>query len=553
MNDLTTKVQQSFDSCKTVEEIAQKFVTFEGEPFSLEEHTPYKFILSAPFPNIVIQSGRQVAKSTYLSIKLILESIANKYFRSMFVTTSEMQMNDFSRSRMSKVLNDSKMISKLFFSGKNTMDNIAYKQLKNSSEIFFRYASDNADRIRGISANLLTIDECQDINPDIVPVIQEVLTATKRPYFFRTGTPKTEEHYLTWAYNKAEVKHEWVIPCPECRIYNIPDLDIVGKNHLVCKKCGNRIYAKAGHWHTNTPNPYVNWSDDAEDNWRVRTYAFRIPQLIIPHVTDTPQQWAQLKWKLKNYNDERLNNEVLGLPYSLGARLIAREELNELCEEETYLEERPGPTSVKYPVKIAGIDWTGGGKSGKSRTSLVIIGWNPTFKKVKILYYKIYPISNPITNVEDIARILLDYHRLGRGIIIGADAGEGAVANGLLNQLLTGKKNGDKAMHTFMFGNYRRIMQYDKHTEHIQVNKTAALDTFFFQMIKQRQMRFCKSEQMQELFDHFLAEYETVTSSNHPIKIWTHNPDKPDDGLMATVFAWLTLRFFILGQKDLLT
>jgi transcription elongation factor Elf1 len=542
-----------------VEEHANKLFTFEGKPFTLQNHTPFKYIFEFPFKNIILQTGRQVAKSTMLSIEILLLSMMHPHFRAMYTSTSESQMKTFSRSRVGQLLKHSPLVKALFFSGKQGVDysnNISYKQLTNSSEIYFSYISDDADRARGNSADGLYIDEAQDVSAEVVPVAQQVLKASDFKYFYRTGTPKTHEHYLTYVYDRS-VQHEWIIPCRHCGIGNIPnDLKMIGKKGLICKNCGSDVNTRDGFWFTPTLNAYKDWSDDPLDSAQVRDYGFHIPQFIIPMNCENPINWAELKKSLKDYPDFLIYNEILGLPYSLGTRIVTREELKSMCTED-YLHQVPPQDHAEFPLRVAGIDWSGGGSSGNSRTALIILGYDPLTEMSKVLYYKVYPIGNPVNTVNEIVDVLKLYMHTGRGLVIGADAGEGSLANATLSEKLTGVGSGIKIVHSFQFGSFKKGMSYDQYNEHILVARTKAIDTFFFSVVKKRKIQFPKAELCEELFDHILAEYETVVGrkveGDKTTRVWRHHPDKPDDAFMALIFAWLTLRLITRGNSDLLT
>lgn len=58
----------------------------------------------------------------------------------------------------------------------------------NGSEIRLQYALESADRIRGISTQEVLVDECQNMNPDLVPEILKTQSQSKSPMTIYSGT-----------------------------------------------------------------------------------------------------------------------------------------------------------------------------------------------------------------------------------------------------------------------------------------------------------------------------------------------------------------------------
>ena len=93
------------------------------------------------------------------------------------------------------------------------------KRFANGSLIHFRSAHLSPDRVRGITADQLAIDEIQDILADHIPVILETISHSNYKYQIYAGTPKTYENTLQQQWEKT-TQCEFLIKCDGCNKYN---------------------------------------------------------------------------------------------------------------------------------------------------------------------------------------------------------------------------------------------------------------------------------------------------------------------------------------------
>jgi hypothetical protein len=133
----------------------------------------------------------------------------------------------------------------------------------------------------------------------------------------------------------------------------------------------------------------------------------------------------------------------MGVSDSIGSRLISLDELKKCCIAATY------PTGFI----CAGIDWSGGGTKGNSRTVVTIMCRHPG-GKFSLLDYKIYEDLNPVDTINNVDRYTAD--------------------------------------------------------------RTTLIDCFFH-TIKKGGMEFPVYDKMKECFNDYLAEYEEVTASGKKV------------------------------------
>jgi phage terminase large subunit GpA-like protein len=99
------------------------------------------------------------------------------------------------------------------------------------------------------------------MDPDLIPVIREVMSHSKWGISWFTGTPKTEDNAIEKQWQRSS-QAEWFIKCEACNHYNIPhkDYDLVKmigpvrddiseeRPAVVCAKCSRPVQPRKGRW-----------------------------------------------------------------------------------------------------------------------------------------------------------------------------------------------------------------------------------------------------------------------------------------------------------------
>jgi hypothetical protein len=101
----------------------------------------------------------------------------------------------------------------------------------------------------------VAVHNCQDIDPDFIPIIAETLSASNWDLRQFTGTPKTLDNTLQELWEKSS-QGEWGIPC-DCklpnRFWNIASIteqlsSMIQQDGLSCANCGKLLDATTGRW-----------------------------------------------------------------------------------------------------------------------------------------------------------------------------------------------------------------------------------------------------------------------------------------------------------------
>lgn len=494
--------------------LSENMFHLDGKPFSLGDYPFYKTIYNGQWPRMLLMCGRQIAKSTTGQNLILSESIAIPYYKTLYVAPTEKQASVFSVSRLGKTITGSPAVRDHFTSSD---DQLARWRMSftNGSEINIGYASDNPDRIRGISADRVVYDEIQDIiYHAVVPVVDETLSNSEHGYASYMGTPKSMENTIQYLWDLSS-QDEWIMKCTGCNKWNyVINADSIGKFGIICMKCGKRLAPRSGRWYSMNPEGTIK--------------GFHIPQLILPRNNESDARWSRILYKYENTPESAFKNEVLGVSDAIGTRMVGQEDLENLCRD-YFISEEPHPSvwdDVLYTV--AGIDWSGGGSSTyTSRTVLWIWGRLPD-GKLKTMYFKIYPTSNPVADV----RSIIDACRRYNCQFVVGDAGVGATANAMLMEAL-----GRHRVVQAQYGSNSQLCKWNGKDRYM-VDKTAAIDTVMLQYLREGFV-FPNQKQMREPIADILAAFEEVTQQGAGKKIWNCSPSVPDDSLHAQVFGWL--------------
>ena len=366
----------------SLEPILPLVLNLNGKPYGLTNHYPFSPLFRCLMPkNQVWCTGRQVSKSTSLAAHGVVFANSVPFFKTLFVTPLYEQIRRFSNNYVRPFIDQSPV--KALWSGTSTENSVLQRSFKNNSMMLFSFALLDADRVRGVSADRVCIDEVQDMDPDHIPIIQETMSYSKWGTMYYTGTPKTLDNLIYGLYKRSS-QAEWFIPCLSCGKWNIPSLEydldaMIGEYNIhisekqpgtVCAKCRKAINPRHGRWVHRFP----------ERRWRFAGY--HVPQIILPlHFSDA-EKWATLLLKREGYGNmtqAQFYNEVMGESVDTGQKLISETELKSACLLPWENKKEPLPECTEnlqnYRHRVLAIDWGGGGEEGVSFTVLAILGF----------------------------------------------------------------------------------------------------------------------------------------------------------------------------------
>lgn len=485
--------------------------------------------------NTVIVAGRQVEKSSSLANKALAESQI-PWTSTIYVAPSKDQLSEFSFRRIDEVVETSPGVKHLRDDNRWSVGRKSFSGLHSS--ITLRSAYLTPDRVRGIPAEVLFIDEVQDIITENIPVIRETLAHCDRvegPIFRILGTPKTYDNPLEYYWAQESTQNEWMIKCTSCGKWNEGMMeDNIGPHGLICIKCDGKL------------NPFgmlddgkrhgAGWFRTGPTNADME--GFRIPQLLLPYsfAYDRElfhQKWDELLYKKRRYSRPKFYNEVLGISYDSGDKPVTRQDLKEICSSEYNLLTLEG-ADVKAPAILTnghvfcGVDW---GTGDPSKTIFSAARYDG--EQFEVFYLKEFSrrlVSDPEATVREVIRLL----KAVNADYVGLDWGLGWGLNSRIREAFGYGK-------TFIYAHtmQRDKRKYDASARVYILNRTAVLADVFH-LIKTGEMKFrCSWKELHEegFAGDFLNVYKDITRNGY-LK-YDHPQGTTDDTVHSIAFAFL--------------
>ncbi len=523
----------------TRSQLAAAAIKWEGHPLVLDRHPMFQAPYDEMHQRLVLKTSRQVGKSIMLMVMLLTDSIGQQFYKTLFVTPQEELTQRFSSTRLHKAIHFSPYIKNLFVDT-SLPNRVLTRSFTTGSEIILTYACEDADRVRGNSADHIALDEVQDIVLDAVaPEITECLRASKIRRESYCGTPKSLENGLESKW-QASSQTEWAIKCEGCSKYSIIVSETqIGKMGPVCGNCGKYLNPRLGVWvdtNTKKDQPYKGFHisrpmmlDSVPAAWREGTEDW----------TRAVEAWKDVLLTIEGptaYSLPKFRNEVLGMSDSVGQRMITEADLWACATSDQFLE-HPTRSDLEDILRIGvGIDWSGGGGNGHSFTVVSVVG-RTRKGKLRVLYFRIFPGLHAVAENKEICDIIRRFDGFTPGqCVVGADAGNG---NTNVDMLRTSLDNPARIQKFEYNGQMSYLLAWDPKAGKFLLKRTAAIDAFMLAVLR-RDFEFPREPRslVEAGFKHILAEYEeVVTSQNGERKIWQHAETAPDDFLHSLVYA----------------
>ena len=534
-----------------------------GKPFTLQEHIQFEpmFRVTEVPQRQIFVCGRQVGKSTCLAARQVLRLATNPYRSLLYIAPLFDQTRRFSNNYVRPFLEYGPMRNVLLKKTDGSpvdSNNVLQRTMGNESTLHLEYCSVSADRVRGIPADFLDMDELQDHDWGSLEVLKETLSASDLALQTFTGTAKGTSSAI-YAMQIQSSMAEWAIRC-DCGEWNIACLecgldDMVQKHGLACRKCMRLLNTRKGVWVHRYPD-------------RRTTFDGRhIPQPILPLHCEDRRRWHILYHDKKmKYPRHRYLNEVLGETCDVGTSLITRTQIRSVCTLPWKHDDMGSLAHLgSYPIVTMGIDWGlgAGGQVKRRRGVLVVEEGSPSFTvpvicgfrygqlDADLLYARRMPVG--IEPHEEVKH-LLELARKYRVKIIAHDfGGAGALRESML---LQAGFPADALMPMSYTGNTSQaIVRYMEPTDisvrrYWGVDKSRSLSLLIL-AIKAGMIKFSQwSESDDNIVEDLLALYEDwqERDSGSAILRIRRDPRRTDDfchGLnMACVAHWHSIQAY---------
>jgi hypothetical protein len=489
-------------------EFAASYIHLQGTRISFQDRPYLDAIYNSSGRNLVIRASRQTEKSTFIVNSLLYELVTRPNVQALLVTPRWDQASALVRGRLIPALQQSPLVRRALLGRSNKALQARYMQFRNNSQLHIRAAFRSGDAVRGLSADLLFVDEMQDIAPGDLPVLMECLSHSKLGRTILTGTPKSFENALQSAYS-ASTANEWTIRCPGCEKDVILDEYCLGPHGVVCRHCQSAVDVKTGRWVAR--NPDSTWGD-----------GFWLNHCMVPWVS-----FDDVLDRQRTYDLSKFKNEVLGLSTTLGEHVVTRAELEACCDTWGMAESCDDFPGGSHANMVAGIDWGGG---SKSRT-VVALGWmrpDFVFEVRKLVRFRADEDTGHL--LECVAKLLRDF----RIRFIAADGGG---VGHHLNRLLSDRLNLPYGLYAILYSMTDQEPKRDGLLVKWTVNRTASIGALFSR-VKKGTIRFPKVDESGTFLDELAVETAVYDDINRTIR-YTHPENVQDDALHAVGYSVL--------------
>jgi hypothetical protein len=506
---------------KVPDKVAQKHV-----PFSFGNRRYLRLPYDTAARRTLYKCGRQVEKSTLLGNKCLAYCCIVNAFNVLYVSPTNQQTKTFSTDRLKEPIETSEILKA--WTTSKLSDNVFLKKFINRSQITLRYAYHNADRTRGIPADLILIDEIQDVITDNIPVIEECASHSHYRLFIYSGTPKSYDNAIEHYWSNYSTQNEWCVPCerhgtpnnPSSWHWNILGEANLGKAGLICDRCGEVI---------NPMHPMSQWAAMNESvKQKLADYyeGYRIPQLMVPWLA-----WSDIMDKYTKYPRSQFYNEVLGLSYDSGTRPLTRQDVMDNCVPGLYMDQEGlmkiraylGITSPVY----AGIDWG----TGEGSYTVIALGayLHDYFQIFYIHRFEGQEIEPPV-QLELIEKLI----RYWDVRLVGCDYGGGFDRNDSLARTF-----GKERIVRYQYSQPGQKVKWEDGLRRYLVHRTEVMSDVFNAIKRRDVFRFPDFQQFEEPFaKDMLAIFSEYNEQQRQVQ-YKHAPDMTDDSFHSILYCFL--------------
>jgi len=497
---MRSKLMNKFRFCES-------FVYMNGQPLSFAGRPYLRNIYAVDRGNLVIRASRQVEKSTFLANTIIHAACCDANAQILLVLPRDEQASMFSSVRLLPAIQNSPVLRRRLL-GRGSKIQVTNLQFSNGARLWIRAAYHSADSSRGISANLLLVDEFQDIASGNLPVLQETLSHATHGRTILTGTPKSVDNHLEAMFNLSTANC-WLIPCSRCGHDVTLDERCLGATGLVCPKCDAGVNCSEGRWVAG--NPTATWGQ-----------GYSISHPMVPWLNHD-----DILEKQRSYDPVRFRNEVMGLPTSIGELLVTRAELEECCTGPAMT--RPGEAGSRWRNQrlFAGLDWGGG---ERSRT-LLTIGYMGDDYRFHVVFMEAFHAR------EEPGRILTEVANRCNAFGIVGIAADGRGNGNMFNRQLSPLIRVPLGFYAIIYSTVDHPPQPDGVLTKWTVDRTSSIGVLFTR-IKTKKLVFPAQPDMHAFLDEFACETASYDDKMRRTK-YTHPETQNDDALHATNYALL--------------
>ena len=485
----------------------ENFIHLDRQPISFGGRPYLPAVYAAGNRNLVLRCSRQTEKSTFLVNTILFEACTNPGIKILFVCPRQEQARLFSRARLLTSLNQSPLIRRQLLGEHGRQPQVMNMEFRNGSALYVRAAFHSGDSCRGLSAQLLLVDEFQDVAEGDLPVLMETLSHAEHGRTILAGTPNSIDNHLEAMFRQSTA-NEWTMICGSCGKGAILDERSLGPRGVFCPGCSSPLDSQLGAWVARNPNS--TWGD-----------GFWIGHPMVPWLN-----YDEILERQRTYEIGKFKNEVLGLSTTTGDHVVTRAELEACCSKSLMANSGKDVPAQGRGNLIAGIDWGGG---GRSRTVLTIGFMRDDFHFQVCRFERFAGTEDPD---HVLAAVTNRCQQFSVRFVAADGGGNGHVYNRLLLDRL--KMRG---MYAVLYSAATHEPYQDGVLTKWTVDRSASIGALFSR-VKKKQITFPRVEDSGSYLDEFACEFVEFDDRSRSVR-YAHPETQMDDALHATNYALL--------------
>lgn len=395
---------------------ALKFKPIKNKPMTfVSNHNPFanrpwqEEILNDRHPNKVVQKGRQIGMSELSATEVLYFADQYPNVNIMYTFPTLGQMADFSRTRISPVINASPHLSSRI---SRDLNNVSTKMI-GSSNVFMRTSGDGSQG-EGADVDMYCADEYDRMKAGVEFAFKESLSSSKYGFMRRWSTPTIPGMGINALYEKSD-QRRYLYKCDHCGTWQEVTINSIvqvkdgfnrvteeiedGTYQFQCTHCHKELNRwNKGKWVARYPS-------------RKETRGYFVSQLDACYISADEIKRKELQYPFK----QLFYNYVLGEPYANVGLQVTEEDVKRhitIPREQLNREH-------DFAAYVVGVDW------GEPSWCVVLgIRNNRTIQIVSLKKF-IRSETEPLQDVRQLISHIKPY----KPDIIIADAGYGADKN----------------------------------------------------------------------------------------------------------------------------
>lgn len=502
----------------------------EGRPQRLDKFPMMRPIYDCLPQRLLLKCSRKTLKSTLLSNLIALNMLRWNYYKILYVAPQEASTAYFSNNYVVPRF-ESPNVKKLFVKGWDKNDVYAKIFGDTRSSVNFKYAKDDATRIRGLATDHNFHDEVQDIGYEILPVIKETMALSEFKREIFAGTPLTTDNTINQLW-KTSNQLEWATKCEGCNHWNTITMDneplkMLMPEGFCCSKCSKILNTINGEW--------VSFNPSTKSD----LVGFHLAQPLLPYFNQSKKEWKAFYSKINegNYGLHQIYNEALGLAYDVGTKPITEEQLKACCVLGKMEDKENKSLPIyqnnkwKYRIVTCGNDW--GVNQTTSRT-VTCMGGLREDGVFEVFYAKCYKDFDHKAHVRDIAELANAVNAF-----CASDSGPSPDRGIMLTELTSPSRS-----QLVRYEHGKVIQRFDQPSsawdwrQNRWVLHRSDTLSFTLELIKQKKILFPQWDEMSDILQDILNVFiETKDGLFRQELFYRHGADAPDDFLHALNWA----------------